>query len=347
MARNTAVIETNSSQQKREGALWGLYIGDALAMPVHWYYNRGALYDDYGWVTDYLAPRNPHPDSILFRSHHAAAGPKGEILHDQAPYWGRAGTHFHYHQFLKAGENTLNVKLCSVLIESLNRNGGYDADDYLRRYIAFMTTPGSHRDTYIEECHRNFFGNYAKGVPPRKCGAVEKHIGGLVGMVPVLAYCAGEPEKARSAALEHLALTHPGEKMAGAGGLFADLLLTVLNGQPLKEAILARIDAQDHPLLGHPFRKWLADPDDWVVGPRLSTACYVEHSVPAVLYLALKYHHDPEKALVVNTNLGGDNVYRGGVLGALLGAEHGKNGFPPRWVEGLLEPPPLLSAGAV
>jgi len=96
-------------------------------------------------------------------------------------------------------------------------------------------------------------------------------------------------------------------------------------------------------LVGHPFKKWLDDPDDWVIGPKLSTACYVEHSVPAVLYLALKYHGDPEKALVVNTNLGGDNVYRGGVLGALLGAQHGKKGFPQRWVEGLLDPSPEMS----
>jgi ADP-ribosylglycohydrolase len=341
------MMDLHTPEQKREGALWGLYIGDALAMPVHWYYNRSALFDDYGWVTDYLAPRNPHPDSILFRSHYTEPGPAGEILHDQAPYWGREGSRYHYHQFLKAGENTLNIKLCSVLIESLNRRGRYDGDDYLQRYIAFMTSPGSHRDTYIEECHRNFFSNYAKGVPPQKCGIVEKHIGGLVGMVPVLVFYSKDPLKARSAALEHLSLTHTGEKMAEAGGLFADLLLAVLNGRPLKEAIQARIDAQDHPLVGHPFKKWLDDPDDWVVGPRLSTACYVEHSVPTVLYLALKYHGEPEKALVVNTNLGGDNVYRGGVLGALLGAAHGKKGFPPRWVEGLLAPPPELLPRAV
>jgi len=336
------MMDLHMSEQKREGALWGLYIGDALAMPVHWYYNRGALFDDYGWVTDYLAPRNPHPDSILLRSNYTALSPKGEILHDQAAYWGREGTRYHYHQFLKAGENTLNIKLCSVLIESLNRNGGYDAGDYLHRYIAYMTTPGNHRDTYIEECHRNFFSNYARGIPARQCGAIEKHIGGLVGMVPVLAFYSEDSSKARAAALEHLVLTHPGAKMAEAGGLFADLLLEVLSGRPLKEAILARIDAQDHPLVGHPFKKWLNDPDDWVIGPKLSTACYVEHSVPAVLYLALKYHDDPEKALVVNTNLGGDNVYRGGVLGALLGAEHGKSGFPQRWVDGLLDPPPEL-----
>ena len=230
-----------------------------------------------------------------------------------------------------------------MLIESLNQNRGYDADDYLRRYIAFMTTPGNHRDTYVEECHRNFFGNYAKGVPPRRCGAVEKHIGGLVGIVPILVFYSGHPDKARAAALEHLALTHPGEKMQAAGSLVAELLLDVLAGTPLDPAIRRLIQAQKYPFVGHPFEKLLTDPDDWVIGPRFSTACYVEHSVPAVLYLALKYHNDPEKALVVNTNLGGDNAYRGALLGALLGAGNGLEKFPKRWVEGLLKPPAELS----
>lgn len=49
-------------------ALYGLFIGDALAMPVHWYYDRSALKQDYGFVTNYLEPRNPHPDSIMWRA---------------------------------------------------------------------------------------------------------------------------------------------------------------------------------------------------------------------------------------------------------------------------------------
>ena len=150
---------------KIRGAINGLCIGDALAMPVHWYYNRLALNRDYGVVKNYQAPRNPHPDSILWRSEYVAANPKGEILHNQSQFWGKKG--IHYHQFLKSGENTLNVKICRLLIESLNNNGGYDPDDFLKRYIDFMTTPGNHADTYIEECHRNFFTNYARGVPPR------------------------------------------------------------------------------------------------------------------------------------------------------------------------------------
>ena len=340
-------IDSHDDDRKCRGALWGLYIGDALAMPVHWYYNRKALYDDYGRVTDYLAPKNPHPDSILFRASYTAPDPKGDILHDQVSYWGREGTHYHYHQFLQAGENTLNLKLCSLLIRSLSECGGYDAEDYLRRYIAFMTTPGGHRDTYIEECHRNFFVNYAKGVPPRQCGAVEKHIGGLPGIVPVVVYYHAQPDRAREAALEHLALTHPGEKMKSAAGLLIELLLSVLAGEALTAAIRRMIREQKYALVGHPFEKLIGDADDWVIGPRFSTACYVEHSVPAVLYLALKYPNDPEKALVVNTNLGGDNVYRGAVLGALLGAENGLDRFPRRWVTGLLNPPPAMPAPAM
>jgi ADP-ribosylglycohydrolase len=322
------------------GALWGLFVGDALAMPVHWYYNRRALFEDYGRVTDYLAPRNPHPDSILWRSTYTAPNSKGEILHDQARYWGQKG--IHYHQFLKAGENTLNLKLCRLLIESIRDMGRYDTDDFLRRYIAFMTTPGNHRDTYIEECHRNFFANYAKGVPPRKCGVNEKHIGGLVGMIPIVVFYCGKPDRARRFALAHLALTHPGPEMKMAAGLVADLLLKVLGGSGLEAALLETIEKQSNPLVGHPFVKWLDEPDDRVIGTRFSTACYVEDAVPAVVYLALKYHDDPEKALIVNTNLGGDNAARGSVLGALMGAAHGTRTFPDRWLEGLLESPPEL-----
>lgn len=94
--------------------------------------------------------------------------------------------------------------------------------------------------------------------------------------------------------------------------------------------------------MGHPFMKWLTEADERVVGQRLSTACYVESSIPAVVYIALKYHDKPEEALIASTNLGGDNAGRGAVLGALVGAENGFGGFPLRWVENLVDPPPDL-----
>jgi len=79
--------QTLSQESRCRGAIYGLFIGDALAMPVHWYYDTLALKRDYGRVTDYLSPRNPHPDSILWRSTYTPLNEKANILHEQAQYW--------------------------------------------------------------------------------------------------------------------------------------------------------------------------------------------------------------------------------------------------------------------
>ncbi|MGA6926863.1 MAG: ADP-ribosylglycohydrolase family protein, partial [Desulfosarcina sp.] len=118
-----------------------------------------------------------------------------------------------------------------------------------------------------------------------------------------------------------------------------DVLLPVLNGASLRDTLVDKIERQDNPLVGFPFFRWLKDPDEVVIGRRLSSACYVEDALPAIIYLALKYHHDTDRELIANTNLGGDNAGRGAVLGALLGAANVSQAFPKPWVDGLRHPP--------
>ena len=67
-----------------------------------------------------------------------------------------------------------------------------------------------------------------------------------------------------------------------------------------------------------------AGDDHDVVGRRFSSACYISESWPSLLYLTYKYLDRPKQALIVNTNLGGDNVHRGAVMGALLGLATGQ-----------------------
>ena len=94
----------------------GSLVADALAMPVHWYYDCEALARDYGPVDRFLAPKNPHPGSILWRSRYESLNERGDILREQAVFWGKRD--IHYHQFLEAGENTLNFKLARELLLS-------------------------------------------------------------------------------------------------------------------------------------------------------------------------------------------------------------------------------------
>ena len=314
---------------RKQGCLLGAFLGDALAMPVHWYYDRAALMRDYGRVIDLVAPKNPHADSILWRSSYAALNAKGEILHDQAKYWGQRGVH--YHQFLRAGENTLNMQLALELLASLRERGGYDRDDYTRRYIDFMTTPGKHRDTYVEECHRNFFTKYARGKKPEDCGGDDIHIGGLA-HVPLLAvWYADDEAAALEAVREQVRVTHRGVMVETVARDLTKMLVAILNGAPVRESI----EKFGNGWVGRKkMEAWAACPDEEVIGAVLSPACYLEDSFPASLFLAWKYADSLESALVANANLGGDNCHRGIVVGALVGA--GRVAVPDRWQRGLL-----------
>ncbi len=309
-------------------AYLGTLVADALAMPVHWYYDRNALRAEYGEITGYLAPKNPHTGSILWRSNYTALNEKGEILHDQAQYWGQRGVH--YHQFLKAGENTLNFQLARELVRLCEARGGYDADAWLERYIEFMLTPGSHRDTYLEEYHRGFFTRYANGKPPRKCAIQDEHIGGLA-QVAAVCHVMRDADLAelRATVKEHVGLTHAHANVLRAADTLARLLFRIREGLTLREAIVR--EAGDW-ISGTKAEKWSEQEDTHVIGQRFSPACYIAESMPASLFLAWKYDEDFDAGVIANAMVGGDNCHRGAVVGALLGAA---NGVEERWLDGL------------
>lgn len=198
--------------------------------------------------------------------------------------------------------------LATLLQESLVEKGGFEFDDYTSRYLDFFTTPGRHRDTYIEECHREFFLNFSQGRQPHRCAVEGKHIGGLPGIVPLAVRYADDPATAARFARQHLSLTHRGSAIAGAAELMIDLLLPVLAGADLLEVIRDRHARQTSPYLGFPLAEWLKEPDDRIIGPQFSPACYLADSVPATIYLAAKYHDSPREGLIANTMLGADAV---------------------------------------
>jgi len=305
--------------QAFQNAYLGSLAADALAMPVHWYYDRAALLAEYGEVTTYLAPKNPHTGSILWRSQYTALNEKGEILHDQAQYWGQRG--IHYHQFLKAGENTLNFQLATELLRLSEKNGGYDPDEWLAHYIDFMLTPGKHNDTYLEEYHRGFFTKYSEGKPPRKCAIHDEHIGGLA-QVPALCFIMKDHDlpELRATVKEHVGLTHAHANVLRAADTLARLIFRIAEGIPLREAI--QKEAGDW-ISGTNAEKWSAQPDTHIIGQRFSPACYIAESMPASLYLAWKYHNDFSAGITANAMVGGDNCHRGAVVGSLLGAANG------------------------
>jgi hypothetical protein len=138
-------------------SLWGMHVGDALAMPVHWYYNLGQLSRDFGSIQKYEAPKERLPGSIMSLSNTGGAGRGSDagtivgdvILHGKRKFWKR-GEDYHYHRGMHAGENTLEVTITrECFMASLSEKGAFDREDVRDRYVRLMTTPGSHNDVRL------------------------------------------------------------------------------------------------------------------------------------------------------------------------------------------------------
>ena len=326
--------------QRAISGLKYLFVADAIAMPVHWYYRIADIFAEFpGGISKLENAPSFHPGSIM--SLHSTLGggrntaPRfgkvkevvgAVILKDKAEFWGKPN--IHYHQGMFAGENTLNAHCARVLMRTIIAcEGKYDEPEFLSAYVNFMTSDTPlHPDTYAESYHREFFSNLAAGLPVNKCGGITHDtasIGGLVTIVPLvicLVLSGLKLNEVKKIARSHLRLTHPDSGLYRVCDYFVELLRSLLL-KKTDEQIDDLIDNISVNSVGESMKAIIGQglPDQVVIGQKYSSACYITDSWPSVLYLALKYQTDPLKGLFVNANLGGDNVHRGSILGTIFG----------------------------
>lgn len=390
--------------QRIRNALWGLFAGDALAMPAHWFYSRNNIRKTFdGGLTGYEAAPHPHPESFMVgMSYHpdvASAEKLGrpfDILHEHSRFYDtsysalqiktgeRESEHgnatpaledrYHYHHGLGAGENTVAAQLVRVLMRSVIDRGRYEEAAFLDAFVEFMKTPGGRKDPYTEIYLRRWFENFSTGLPPQACAEHQRQvwsIGSHGGMIRpmVLSLLAATDYLGLGFAIAHQNLTHRSENVAAALGVTVPLLQDLIAGaEPINSAAekssglrVPRITGEamfamyrEHRGPGNipPREMWELHTDlsrdafdlahlaetqseDNVILKQLGTACYPEHGLPLLLFLAAKHGFDPGAALLANANAGGDNVHRGAVLGLLVGAATAE--FPESLRSGLAE----------
>jgi ADP-ribosylglycohydrolase len=73
----------------------------------------------------------------------------------------------------------------------------------------------------------------------------------------------------------------------------------------------------------------------WKVSLVYGMPCAVYHQFPAAYYLAARFKADFEAAVLHAVNGGGQNLARAMLTGALVGAQVGLSGIPPRFIDGL------------
>jgi len=383
--RSTLVLMSRSGVAVE--CMWGLLAADALAMPVHWYYNPYDIKKGYGgWLKGYRAPNDHHPTSILRLSATGgsgrSAGRKASrpvigrlILHDKLKYWTDETHVNHYHQGMSAGDNTLNGLLALESYRTLStlsceEEPSRDAREaVIEHYVAFMTRPESHNDTYAESCHRLFFHDWDNVIDSPKDGSglldfctqryqeVTKEdsqlasIGALVLVVPwVLHYYETLTREACAAAVtKALHMTHPAPSLMPYVACYAELLYNVLHGHDLKEEVEKALSHKAFGSTGQrtlaEMKKFSAEAQQYAAGSedRLAVyqdavshfglACYINTALRSMLFLAREFHDDFEAGILANANCGGENAHRGAALGALLAANAFNKGqeIPQRW----------------
>lgn len=308
-------------------------------MPVHWFYNPLDIDRAFpAGLTSFAAAPSFHPSSIM-PLHSTSQGGRGAqnssgstkqiigevILKGRREYWGQPNQH--YHCGMLAGENTLNAHCARALMRNIVAcKHHYDSARWLEDYIAFMTAnPPQHPDTYAESYHRGFFANLESGKAPAHCAALTHDtpsIGGLVGIAPLVfsELLQGTAlAQVQSLAHQHLTLTHPDDSLARVCASYVTLLHALLFRESNADiAIHLQACGKRAGLdLAALVAKGRGDRD--IVGRMFSSACYISDAWPSVLYFAFKYQGHTKAGLVANTNVGGDNVHRGAVLGVILG----------------------------
>lgn len=314
----------------------------------HRYYDQRQLQRDFGTITDYNAPKATFAGSIMNLSNTGGGGrgsDKGDIIgdvinHGKRKFWLRGGQ-FHYHHGLKAGEGTLEASLERLLLRSMNKNDGrFNKDDYLSAYISFMTTPNSHNDVYAGTCHRMFFANHVKGKDPNHCADNDGHnvdtIDALVPLIPIaLSHLPSSSSSSNSATaalkkdiFDAINMNRKSPSLLPRyGEVYVGIVHASLLGRNLQETCEKAGAA-----LGLNVKRMMQNTREDPM-----CACYIDSSFPTLLYYLHKYgENSPEEALIRSTNAGGENVARGALLGAVLGARHGLEKLPNRWVEGLV-----------
>ena len=332
---------------RAKAALHSLFIGDALSMPVHWFYNPLDIQRAFpGGVMQMEAAPESHPSSIMSLHSTTSGGRKSAvgrnrhgkvkkeivgdvILRGKQQYWGVSNQH--YHRGMQAGDNTLNACCARLMIRGLTKSRGeYNKTLFLDDYIEFMTAESpQHPDTYAESWHRGFFANRENGLPLDMCGSVNHDtpsVGGLVTVIPLALKLlldnsngAAGVKQVCDTCREHLMLTHPDDLLARVCDAMVVLFSELLERDEDTDVLPLLVRASKCIPGVNLNTLWHKSVDDMqVVGGTYSTACYITDSWPSLLYLAGKYQHSAEAAMLANTNLGGENAHRGSVLGAIV-----------------------------
>ncbi len=335
-------------ENRAAGAIMGAFIGDALGVGPHWYYDLAALRRDYGdWITTYTDPKP-----------------------------GR------YHSELKAGQLSQGGIILRLMLSSLIEQGGYDEADFCRRmdeeiFPLLNGMPVNGPGGYTQQSMRDAWRKHVQQILPwgvQTGGPADttEAIGRTLALAVRYAF---QPQDMAAAIASNTRLTQNDETVVALTVAYGAVLGLLVQGHKLDGELsgklmrlararklpfhtMAHTDMQppqkDRPLESGYFispdalltPSYVAgaavDPDvriepAWKVSMVYGMTCAIYHQLPAAYHLSARFSGDFESAVLHAVNGGGENQARAVLTGALVGAQVGLSAIPTRFLQRLDE----------
>ncbi|HSO08888.1 MAG TPA: ADP-ribosylglycohydrolase family protein [Desulfoprunum sp.] len=340
-------MEEKTLQDRAAGAIMGAFIGDALALGPHWYYDLAEMRRDYGeWISGYT---DPQPNR--------------------------------YHAGLKAGQLSQAGWILTLTLKSINDCGGYDEVDFCRRLEEELfpqldgtpvNGPGGYTSQSIREAWRR---RVLQKLPWTETGGHADTTEAIERTLAIAVRYARQPRQLAAAVAGNTVLTQADDTVVSMTVAYGAVLSLLVQGHRLDTKLSAKLmhlvksgelpfhavtsdnlqppkpGAPDPPRVGRfaspdallsPSYMAAAagDPDiriepAWKVSLVYGMPCAIYHQLPAAYYLAARFYDDFESALLHAVNGGGQNQARAILTGALVGAQTGLSGIPRRFLDGL------------
>jgi ADP-ribosylglycohydrolase len=336
-------------QDRAAGAIMGAFIGDALGLGPHWYYDLEELHRDYGnWITTYT---------------------------DHTP--GR------YPDGLKAGQLSQAGIILRLMLRSLVERGGYDEADFCKRmdeelFPLLDGTPANGPGGYTSQSIRNAWRKRVQQkLPWGQTGGHADTTEAIERSLALAVRYATQPHEFATAISNNTRLTQIDDVVLSMTVAYGAVLSLLVQGHKLDKNLSSKLmqlvkagelpfhavtqsDLQpprpgdpDPPVAGRfaspdalltPSYVSIAATDPgiqiappWKVSLVYGMPCAIYHQLPAAYCLAARFPQDFESAVLHAVNGGGQNQARAILTGALAGAQAGLSGIPQRFLDGLEE----------
>jgi ADP-ribosylglycohydrolase len=341
-------------KERAQGAIIGAFIGDAIALGPHWYYDLEEQYKDYGqWITTYTNPK------------------KGR-----------------YHEHEKAGNQSQAGYILKLMIKSLIENKAYNQEDFCKKLDEDLFTkidgipthgPGGYTSQSIREVYRQ---RVEQKLTWSEVGSRADTTEAIERTLAIAVAYALKPKELAKNISHNTFLTQVDDIVGSMTVAYGAVLAQLIQGEKLDEQISNKLmrlvkkgELPFHAVTSDGFKPpkdgakdpsnigLFASPDAllspsfiaqaandknikiepaWKVSLVYGMPCAIYHILPASYYLAARFHNDFESAILHSLNGGGQNQARSILTGALVGAQVGLKNIPQRFIDGLTEKDEIL-----